>query len=56
MLREHILVIMNIPEFRKQLSDLGAEIFDQGPAEFKAFMKEDLDKWAKLIAETKTTK
>jgi tripartite-type tricarboxylate transporter receptor subunit TctC len=56
MLREHILVIMNIPEFRKQLSDLGAEIFDQGPAEFKAFMKEDLDKWAKVIAETKATK
>lgn len=56
MLREHILVIMNMPEFRKQLSDSGAEIFDQGPAEFKAFMKEDLDKWAKVIAETKTTK
>ena len=56
MLHEHILVIMNMPEFRKQLSDSGAEIFDQGPAEFKAFMKEDLDKWAKVIAATKVTK
>ena len=56
LLRNHLVTIMNMPEFRKQLSDLGAEIYDQDPAAFKAFMKQDLDKWAKVIAAMKLTK
>jgi tripartite-type tricarboxylate transporter receptor subunit TctC len=56
LLRNHLVAIMNMPEFRKQLSDLGAEIYDQNPAEFKAFMKQDLDKWAKVITAMKLTK
>jgi tripartite-type tricarboxylate transporter receptor subunit TctC len=47
---------MNLPEFRKQLSDLGAEVYDQNPEQFKAFMKQDLEKWAKVIAAMKLTK
>ncbi len=56
LLRKHLVAIMNMPDFRKQLSDLGAEVLDQNPAEFRAFMKEDLDKWAKVIAAMKLTK
>jgi tripartite-type tricarboxylate transporter receptor subunit TctC len=56
LLRKHLVAIMNMPDFRKQLSDLGAEVYDQSPAEFRAFMKEDLDKWAKVIAAMKLTK
>jgi len=45
-----------MPDFRKQLSDLGAEVYDQNPAEFSAFMKQDLEKWAKVIAAMQLTK
>ena len=48
-LRGHLEAILATPAFRKQVSGLGAEIFDLGPEAFGAFMREDLAKWAAVI-------
>ena len=48
-LRSHLQAILATPEFRKQVSDLGAEILDMGPEDFGAFMRQDLAKWATVI-------
>lgn len=55
-LRGHLEAILLTPAFRKQVSDLGAEIFDLGPEAFGAFMREDLAKWATVIKKIQLSK
>jgi tripartite-type tricarboxylate transporter receptor subunit TctC len=37
------------PKLKAQLADLGAEVFPSSPAEFGKFIRDDTEKWAKVI-------
>ena len=41
----------NDPEIRAKLADLGSYPLPAGPAEFRAFLREEADLWAKVIRE-----
>jgi tripartite-type tricarboxylate transporter receptor subunit TctC len=42
---------MKKPEIAKRIEDLGAAVSPQGPAEFNAFIKEDLARWQRVARE-----
>ena len=44
-----IVRILNLPEMRERLRQLGADPVGNSPAEFAAFIKSEHDKWAKVI-------
>jgi tripartite-type tricarboxylate transporter receptor subunit TctC len=37
------------PKLKARLADLGAEVFPSSPAEFGKFIRDDIEKWAKVI-------
>jgi tripartite-type tricarboxylate transporter receptor subunit TctC len=39
------------PDVKKRFADLGVEAVSSSPAEFAAFIKSEMDKYAKLIKE-----
>ena len=39
------------PDVKKRFADLGVEAVSSSPAEFSAFIKAEMDKYAKLIKE-----
>lgn len=41
------------PKVREALTTLGVEIVGSSPSEFAAFIKEDLERWARVVAEGK---
>ncbi len=43
--------ILKLQDVRERIGSLGAEIVGNSPAEFNAFMKSELAKWAKVIKE-----
>ena len=48
-LNREFVTMLNTPELKKQLLLLGAEPRPQTPAESAAFMRAEVDKWAKVI-------
>ena len=51
-LNQEIVRIINLPEIRSRLLDLGADIVGDSPEQFSALMKAELVKWSKLLRET----
>jgi tripartite-type tricarboxylate transporter receptor subunit TctC len=47
---------LNDPAVRKQLTDQGYYIGGEGPAEFAAFIKEEIEKWARVAKAAKIPK
>jgi tripartite-type tricarboxylate transporter receptor subunit TctC len=50
-LNQELVRIINLPDIRARLLDLGAVIVTDKPEEFGAFMKSELGKWSKLVKE-----
>jgi tripartite-type tricarboxylate transporter receptor subunit TctC len=50
-LNKEVNLALADPSFGKRLSDLGAETFATSPSEFRRFIAEYTEKWAKLIRE-----
>ena len=51
-LNQEIVRIINSPDVRSRLLDLGADIVGDSPDQFGAFIKAELTKWSKLLKET----
>ena len=51
-LNREIVRIINLPDVRSRLLDLGADIVGDSPDQFGAFIKGELVKWSKLLKET----
>jgi len=51
-LNQALVRIINLPDIRARLLDLGADIVGDTPDQFEAFMKAELVKWSKLIKDT----
>jgi len=51
-LNQELVRIINLPDIRSRLLDLGADIVADSPDQFGAFMKAELVKWSKLLRET----
>ena len=47
--RDEFLKILQTPEIRDRLTSEGAEPVGNSPAEFTAFLKTDIARWAKVI-------
>ena len=44
-----IVAVMQMPQFRKKLADLGAEVLNMGPEQFGSFIKAEIAKWAAVV-------
>ena len=44
-----IVAVMEMPQFRKRLADLGAEVLNMGPDQFGNFIKAEILKWANVV-------
>lgn len=44
-----IIAVMETPQFRKKLADLGAEVLNMGPDQFGNFLKAEIAKWGKVV-------
>ena len=51
-LNRELVRIVNLPDIRSRLLDLGADIVADSPDQFGALMKAELTKWSKLLKET----
>jgi tripartite-type tricarboxylate transporter receptor subunit TctC len=51
-LNRELVRIINLPEIRSRLLDLGADIAADRPDQFGALIKAEMGKWSKLIKET----
>lgn len=51
-LNAEIVKIMRVPEVSKRLGDLGLELRTSTPAEFAAFLKAEVVKWAKVVKDS----
>jgi tripartite-type tricarboxylate transporter receptor subunit TctC len=50
-LNREIAAIQNTPEMQKQFADQGLEILRMSPADFTAFMTQELGKWERVVKE-----
>jgi tripartite-type tricarboxylate transporter receptor subunit TctC len=48
-LHSEIVKIVNTPDMQKFMTNQGAEVALMGPAEFGAYIKADIEKWAKVV-------
>jgi len=48
-LNAEVTHIMALPDVRKRVSDLGADIVADSPKEFSAYIRSEIDKWGKVI-------
>lgn len=46
------IAAMKNPQVTKRIEDLGASVATSPPSEFKAFIKEDLDRWSRVARES----
>jgi tripartite-type tricarboxylate transporter receptor subunit TctC len=51
-LHEELVKILNQPDVRSRIEADGSEPVGSSPEEFRAFMRADMDKWAKLVKES----
>ena len=54
-LHRAIVTILAAPEFRSGLAALGFEVVANSPAQFAAWIRAEVDKWAKVIRDAKIT-
>ncbi|MES2412390.1 MAG: tripartite tricarboxylate transporter substrate binding protein [Pseudomonadota bacterium] len=47
-----VMTVLAQPETREQLATLGFEVSDVAPAQFAAYQKQELAKWARVVKET----
>jgi tripartite-type tricarboxylate transporter receptor subunit TctC len=47
---------MRLPDVKAKCADLGFDPVADTPAEFATYIKTDVDKWAKVIADAKIEK
>lgn len=52
-LDEVIRAALEVPEAKQQILRLGADIIGDGPVKFEAMLREDRDRWAKLLSDSK---
>jgi len=48
-LNSEIRRIMQIPDVKERLAVQGAETYTSSPQEFRAYIKSETDKWAKVV-------
>ena len=48
---QEVVKALQVPSVRERLSSQGAEIVASSPAEFAAFIKAEVDKWARVVRE-----
>ena len=51
-LHAEIVKIMQMPDIRERWAALGADPLSNAPAEFAAFLKADIGKWAKVVKDS----
>ncbi len=54
-LNKEIARIVNLPEFRKKMEDIGAETIGNTPAQMAAQIKDDTERFARLVKEAKVS-
>jgi tripartite-type tricarboxylate transporter receptor subunit TctC len=54
-LNKEIARIVNLPDFRKKMEDIGAETIGNTPAQMAAQIKEDTERFARLVKEAKVS-
>jgi tripartite-type tricarboxylate transporter receptor subunit TctC len=54
-LNREIVRIVNLPDFRKRMDDIGAEPVGNTPAQMAAQIKEDTERFARLVKEAKVS-
>ncbi len=54
-LNREIVRIVNLPEFRKKMEDIGAETIGNTPAQMAAQIKDDTERFARLVKEAKVS-
>lgn len=52
-LAQEMIVAARSPEVQAQFADLGGELDLRGPAEFRAYLRAESDRWAKIIGAAK---
>ena len=51
-LHGELVKILNQPDVKSRIEGDGSQPVGSSPEEFRAFMKADMDKWAKLVKES----
>jgi tripartite-type tricarboxylate transporter receptor subunit TctC len=51
-LHAELVKALEAPDIRNRIVDDGSEPVGSSPAEFRAFMSADLDKWARLVKQS----
>ena len=46
---EETVISLNAPDFKAKLQEVGLEPVGNTPAEFDAFIRVEIDKWAKVV-------
>jgi len=54
-LHAEVTRIMGLPDVRKRVTDLGADVVANSPQEFSAYIRSEIDKWGKVIKAAKIT-
>lgn len=54
-LQKESVEILNLPEVKGQMEKMGLEVVGNTPQEFSAFLKEDYEKWGKIIEASGTS-
>jgi tripartite-type tricarboxylate transporter receptor subunit TctC len=54
-LHRALVAIMAVPEFKERLAALGFEAVGNTPAQFAAWLRTEVDKWAKVIRDANIT-
>lgn len=54
-LQKECVEILNLPEVKAQMENMGLEVVGNTPQEFASFLKADYDKWGKIIKASGTT-
>jgi len=52
-LNTEVVKILNVPEFRKKLEELGAQPIADTPEQMAKLIKDDTDRYAKVVKENK---
>jgi tripartite-type tricarboxylate transporter receptor subunit TctC len=56
LLNREIVKVMHLPDVQAKCKELGFDVVADSPAEFAVYIKNDVDKWAKVIQDAKIQK
>jgi tripartite-type tricarboxylate transporter receptor subunit TctC len=56
LLNREIVKVMQLPDVKAKCLELGFDVVADSPSDFAAYIKNDINKWAKVIADAKIEK